>query len=113
MLLAGLGMAIMAEGCQGMGGSSSSGGGGPSLSFGQNYVPPQSEPPVEEAGAGRQSAARSASSDAGEPLDGDDSNATARRKSRWLAGSDKDAAPRKTLPVSARSDSFTDDEQDQ
>ncbi|MGE5194413.1 MAG: hypothetical protein ACM3U2_18140 [Deltaproteobacteria bacterium] len=108
--LASMGLAALAGGCQGSGGSAASAGGGPSPLFGQAYVPAQAEPPVEDAGTTRKAASRLAATDPADGLDGDSPPATAPRRSRWLPGNDKEPAPRKALPVSARTDSMADDD---
>ena len=107
---AGLGLAVLAGGCQGGGRSATSGGGGPSPLFGQSYAPSQSEPPVENGGTKRKTASRAAAADSFDDLDGGSAPATTRSRSRWLPGGDKAAAPGKSLPVSARTDATLDDE---
>jgi hypothetical protein len=108
--LAGLGLAALAGGCQGAGGSAAAGGGGPSPLFGQAYAPRQNEPPVEDSGTKRIAASRSAAADPANDLDGDGPSAAPPGRSRWLPGSDREPAPRKALPVSARIDSMADDD---
>jgi hypothetical protein len=110
MVLAGLGLSLLAGGCQAAGKGTATAGSGPSPLFGQKFAPSQSEPPVDNASTGRKTAdARSASSVSADDLDGDDS--AARPRGRWLPGGGKDPA-RKALPVSARTDSIADDDPD-
>jgi hypothetical protein len=108
--VAGLGLAVLAGGCQGGGRSAASGGAGPSPLFGQAYAPSQSEPPVEDGGSKRKTASRAAAADSFDDIDGGSAPATTRGRSRWLPGNDKEPAPRKALPVSARTDATLDDD---
>jgi len=108
MLLAGFGLASLAGGCQTPGGAGSSGVGGPSPSFGL-HAPAQSEPPLEDAGAGRKVASRSSGASASVD-DNDTSRATASRRSSWLPGGDKEPPKSKPLPVSDRTESSADDD---
>ena len=109
MWLAALGWLALTAGCQTMGARGASGG-GPSPSFGLSYAPPQSEPSLEDAGAGHKSASRAEKSDAaGDPED-EGSSATAKSRSRWLPGNDKEPVQRKALPVSNRTDATTDED---
>jgi hypothetical protein len=112
MILAGPGLLLLAAGCQASGKGMASAGSGPSPTFGQKFAPPQSEPPVDSAGTGRTTAAaRSSSSASADDLNGDDPSASAGRRARWLPGGGKEPE-RKTLPVSARTDSIADDDSD-
>jgi hypothetical protein len=106
--VAGLGLVALAGGCQGSGGPA--GSAGPSPLFGQAFVPSQSEPAVESGGTGRNTAAAQDVADSSSELDGDGSSTASRNRSRWLPGNDKPPAPRKALPVSARTDSMADDD---
>jgi hypothetical protein len=111
MVLAGFGLSLLAGGCQAAGKGMATAGSGPSPTFGQKFAPHQSEPPVDETGTGRKTAARSASSVSADDLDGDDASPVARPRARWLPGSGKEPE-RKALPVSARTDSIADDDPD-
>ena len=107
--LAGLGCLAVAGGCQTIGARGASAT-GPSPSFGLSYAPTQSEPPVEEAAADRESASRTRNSEkAGDPEE-DGAPAAAMNRSRWLPGSDKEPLQRKALPVSARTAAAADDD---
>ena len=109
MWLAGLGWLAVTGGCQSLGGRGASAS-GVSPSFGQSYAPAQSEPPLEDAGAGRKSASRSGKSEASAEPENDSTSATAKSRSRLLPGNDKEPGQRKALPVSARTDAAADDD---
>jgi hypothetical protein len=112
MVLAGLGFSLLAGGCQASGKGMASAGSGPSPTFGQKFAPPQSEPPVQDGGTGRKTAAaKSAAGVSADDLDGEDSSA-ATPSSRRLTPGGKDHV-RKALPVSARTDSIADDDAEQ
>ena len=111
LVLTGVGLSLMAGGCQAAGKGMATAGSGPSPTFGQKFAPPQSEPPVDEAGTGRKTASRSASAVSAADLEGDDASPSARPRARWLPGSGKEP-DRKALPVSARTDSIADDDPD-
>jgi hypothetical protein len=97
----GLAAATLSAGCQSAGGE----GVAAAPAFGLNHVPRQSEPPLEsDDGATRH-----------EPLDVEPDTSAANSKpgtllSRLLPGRDKEAAPRKPLPVTARTSAASDDE---
>lgn len=91
---------LITAGCQSSGHSASDSG--PSRSFGLSYVPQQSEPPVDESGAGRNSATRLPEPDAN---DDEEEGKTGARLTRLLTGKDNKPAERKTLPLSAKSKS--------
>lgn len=93
-------LVLITAGCQTAGRGTASDGGGLSRSFG--LVPQQSEPPVEESGTTRKSAARLPDPDA---TDDTDEGKTGSRLARLLTGKDKEPAERKTLPLSAKSTS--------
>jgi hypothetical protein len=80
-----------------------------SPSFGKNYAPAQSEPAVEDPGLAISAAASASKPEGTDILGDDDAAATARKRSRWLPGSDKEP-PRKALPVSSRTAPATDDD---
>jgi len=103
VIVSAAGLAAVGAGCQGTGGTVASGRSGPAATFGQNYVPPQSEPPVEESAT---IGAKTVTTAAGDESDG---AVDRERKSRWLSGGKRESAPRKTIPVSTRTDAFADD----
>ena len=65
---------------------------------------------MEDGGTNRKTVSRPAVSDSADGLDGDGPSAATPGRSRWLPGNDKEPAPRKALPVSARVDSMADDD---
>jgi|SRR5579872_4070495 len=108
--------ALLACGCLSSGRGQSSLSGGPSPSFGLNYVPRQSEPPVEGSSDGSNSTVNQTSPpriDATaanlDDLAGDQTK-TGKKLVSWLPGQDKKPAERRPLPLSARSEVATDDE---
>jgi hypothetical protein len=107
-------LAMLAVGCMSSGREQSSRNGGPSPSFGLNYVPQQSEPPVEGLPGGSKSTVSQTSLpriDA-TPVDLDevagDRTKTGNKLVSWLQ--DKKSAERRPLPLSARSAVANDDE---
>jgi hypothetical protein len=108
LVLAGLTVVALANGCQGTGGSAATAGNGPARTFGQVMVPPQSELSAEGPSAGNQTTDFEA--DAGP--NADERAASSGREPRWLSGSKKDSAPTRTLPISTRSDALVDDDLD-
>jgi hypothetical protein len=111
-------LALSTGGCLSSGRDQSSASGGPS-SFGMNYVPKQSEPPVE----GVADSGKSTSSTVSAPkpkvadLDGDTGDTSSLTSGKngnklvsWMANRDKEPAPKK-LPITSRSDVAADDEQ--
>jgi len=105
-VLTGLGLMLLAGGCQGTGGSGALQESGPSRQFGQNLLPVQSEPPVVE-GIGRKTAARLQEPELSDD-DDDGASGKSRSRSRWPSGNDK-SATRRTLPISSHSDLPADD----
>ena len=110
MLLAGLALLAPAAGCQSSPRSTATDG-GPSRSFGLNYVPRQSEPPIEPSDdvAKRPGTAVDDDLDATDKSSAKPSGALA----RMLTGKDKESAQRRALPVSASSAHSDGDDLDQ
>ncbi len=80
-----------------------------SPSFGKNYAPAQTEPPVDDAGQAISAAAAASNTDGVESPGDDDPTATPKKRSRWLPGSDNEPQ-RKALPVSSRTAAVADDD---
>jgi hypothetical protein len=113
-------LAQLIIGCASSGREQATRSGGPSPSFGLNYVPQQSEPPVEsDTDSGKPAARKTASrkSESGKvtqaslevPAD-DPSGNKGNKLINWMANRDKEA-PRKPLPLSSSSPVASDDEQ--
>jgi hypothetical protein len=106
-------MLLLLAGCQSAGRDQASRNSGPNKTFGLNYVPQQSEPPVEPAASvGKRADLRQV---AATDRDTDSRAASAKssgKPSRWLPGGDKEPAPRKPLPLSDRSAASIDDDRD-
>jgi hypothetical protein len=97
-------------GCQSSGRDQAGRTGKPTPSFGLDYVPRQSEPPVE---ATRSSAGSDIRQVSATDLDTDAVPAKSSRKlTRWLPGSDKEPPPRKPLPLSESTAANIDDGSD-
>jgi len=118
ILLVGAMLALLMGGCLSSGRNQSSRSGGPS-SFGLDYVPKQSEPPVESVADSDKPASRAVT--APKPkianLDGDTADSSSLTSGKngnklvsWMANRDKEPAPRK-LPLSSRTDPAPEDEQ--
>ena len=114
-LLAGAMLAVLAGGCLSSGREQSSRSGGPSPSFGLNYVPQQSEPPLESTADGQTSTSGTAASrknaiaDLDAPVADPSSNKSI-KLANWLATREKQPPQRKPLPLSARAPDAADDE---
>jgi hypothetical protein len=109
-LVAGLLLLALSGGCQTFRRSRNNADSGPSRSFGLDYVPPQSEPPVEGADAGAKAGSKSPAVQAAsleEPNDEGSAKPVSGLK-RLLPGRDKDSPKSKPLPVSSRSASAED-----
>ena len=112
-LLTGLWLAALASGCQTFRHDSASHGSGPSRSFGLDYVPRQSEPPIESTGAGAKAGSRSSkdsqkvtTASIEESAD-EDSPRKSNALARLLPVREKDPPQSKPLPVASRSSSAT------
>ncbi|HLJ10746.1 MAG TPA: hypothetical protein VKU82_06135 [Planctomycetaceae bacterium] len=105
-LPAGLALLALAAGCQTSPRGTASDG-GPSRSFGLNYVPRQSEPPIEPS----DDVATRGGTPIDDDLDAGDKSAakTSGSLTRMFSGRDKEPAQRKALPVSASSAHSDDD----
>jgi len=98
-------LAALACGCQTSGTHGSAGG--PSPSFG--WVPPQSEPPIEDSDAPAQAAANSRPG--GDDVDPDATVSKGNRLAGLLSGRDKEPPQRRTLPVSSDRPGTVDDDE--
>jgi hypothetical protein len=99
-------------GCQSSGRDQAGRTSKPTPSFGLDYVPRQSEPPVE---ATRSSAGSDIRKVSATDLDTDAGAVPAkssRKLTRWLPGSDKELPPRKPLPLSESTAANIDDGSD-
>jgi hypothetical protein len=111
MLLVGAMLATLAGGCLLSGREQSSRSGGPSPSFGLNYVPQQSEPPLEGTADGPKTSTRINTTANLDTPAGDTSSKPDNKLVNWLVSRDKGQPERKPLPISARAPEATDDEQ--
>ena len=118
ILLVGAMLALLTAGCLSSGREQSSGSGGPS-SFGQNYVPKQSEPPIDNVADSGKPTSRTITAPKPKIADldgdtGDSSSLTSGKNGNklvsWMANRDKEPAPRK-LPLTSRTDAAATDEQ--
>ena len=104
---AGLLLAALAGGCQTFRHDGATADSGPSRTFGLDYVPRQSEPPLDSAdtrtkSGSRSSAVKTASLE--EPAD-EESHKPSKSLARLLPGRDKEQPKSKPLPVSSRTPS--------
>jgi hypothetical protein len=114
-LLVGATLVLLTGGCATAGREQSSRNGGPSPSFGLNYVPQQSEPPVESVAESGKSKSGTAAAPKHETVDLDAPPDDASGKNgiklvNWMSNRDKEPAPRKPLPLSSSSPVASDDE---
>jgi hypothetical protein len=103
--IAALFLAALACGCQTSGARGSAGG--PSPSFG--WVPPQSEPPIEDSAPAAHAAA--GSRPGGDDVDSDTTASKSNRLAGLLSGRDKEPPQRRTLPVSSDRPGMVDDDE--
>jgi hypothetical protein len=114
-LLVGAMLALLTGGCATSGREQSSRSAGPSPSFGLNYVPQQTEPPVESVAESGKSKSRTvatpkpATADLDSPTD-DPSGKNGIKLVNWMSNRDKEPAPRKPLPLSSSTPVASDDE---
>jgi hypothetical protein len=102
----------LVAGCQSGGRDQAARAGKPTPSFGLNYVPQQSEPPVENAHNGTRSDIRQVAATDLDTEAGAAPAKSSRKLTRWLPGGEKDAAPRRPLPLSERTAASVDDGSD-
>ena len=104
-------LAALTAGCQ-MSGARDSITSGPSRSFG--WVPPQSEPPIEDSAPSSRSAGTASKSSDFDDGESRESASKGSKLAGLLPGRDKESPARKTLPVSSdRSAAVDDAEPDQ
>jgi hypothetical protein len=97
-------LAALAGGCQTFRHDGATADSGPSRTFGLDYVPRQSEPPIESPDKRTKSGSRSSAVKAAsleEPAD-DESPKPSKSLARLLPGRDKEVPKSKPLPVSSR-----------